>query len=317
VQVLLATYNGERFLREQIDSILAQTLPGVSILARDDGSQDGTVDILREYAQRFPERFQIVPTGSPAGSAKGNFLALMQESTAAYVAFADQDDVWMPEKLELQMAAIRSLERQYGAESPLLVFCNLRVVDDQLALLAPSFWALRNLEPRNIFRLERLLMENVVTGCTALINAPLVRLARSMPEDVPMHDWWVALLACVFGHAAILRRPLLLYRQHANNVIGALRSAPEEGFDRLRQYDKTRARWDASVVQAGELLRIYPEILPEKAKATLQALLGCNSSSSRVRRLVALVRRRFFIRKLSANLATAWYLWDKESAGRL
>lgn len=318
VQVLLATYNGGRFLREQIDSVLAQTLPGVSILARDDGSQDDTVAILREYAQRFPQRFHILPSGSPvAGGAKANFLALLQASTAPYVALADQDDVWLPEKLELEMASMLALEQRYGAESPLLVFCNLRVVDNQLAPLAPSFWALRSLEPRNIVRLERLLMENVVTGCTALLNAPLVRLAQSMPDGVHMHDWWVALLACVFGHAAILRRPLVLYRQHADNVIGAVRPAAVERFNWRRQREKTRERWALCVLQARELLRMYEPVLSPKAKARLQALLGCDSSRNRIRRLAILVRHRFFIHKLSANLATARYLWDKESTRSL
>src|SRR5215467_3608829 len=93
VEVLLATFNGERFLREQIDSVLAQDYPNLRVLARDDGSTDGTLDILREYQLRFPDRFRLLPIDQPAGSAKGNFLKLMQAASANYLCFCDQDDV--------------------------------------------------------------------------------------------------------------------------------------------------------------------------------------------------------------------------------
>jgi glycosyltransferase involved in cell wall biosynthesis len=313
VQVLLATYNGERFLREQIESILAQTLPGISILARDDGSQDGTAAILAEYARCLPQRFEVLRMGSSAGGAKANFLALLRASTAAYVAFADQDDVWLPEKLALEMEAMQTLERQHGVEGPLLVFCDLQVVDDRLAPLAPSFWALRNLEPHNIQRLERLLMENVLTGCTALLNAPLVRLALAMPEEAHMHDWWVALLACVFGHAAFLRQPLVLYRQHAENVIGA---AQRTGMERIGtwRHDSCRERWEVSVGQAEGLLRVYETALPEKARSRLRALLQTDAHPSRIHRLILLMRNEFFIHRFRSNVATAWFLWKKDAA---
>jgi glycosyltransferase involved in cell wall biosynthesis len=136
VQVLLATYNGERFLREQIDSILAQTLPGVSILARDDGSNDSTPQILEDYGRRSPDRFRILPTVTPTGSARDNFLALLHASEAPYIAFADQDDVWLPQKLERQMNAMHGLEQRYGTSTPLLVFSDLRVVSDDLTSIA-------------------------------------------------------------------------------------------------------------------------------------------------------------------------------------
>ena len=102
VEILLATYNGARFLREQIDSILAQDYGNIRVLARDDGSSDGTVEILHQYAKRFPGRFRVMPSSAPTGSAKNNFLLLMKASTADYVCFADQDDVWLPAKVTAQ-----------------------------------------------------------------------------------------------------------------------------------------------------------------------------------------------------------------------
>lgn len=312
VQVLLATYNGERFLREQIDSILAQTQPGVAILARDDGSQDGTVTILNEYAQRFPERFRMLSPEAPTGSARSNFLALLQASTAPYVAFADQDDVWLPEKLSLEMHAMRELEQRRGTECPLLVFSDLRVVSESLVPLASSYWKFRDIEPRNIRRLERLLMENVVTGCTAFLNAPLAHKARSMPEEVHMHDWWVALLACTFGDAAFLPQPLVLYRQHAGNVIGALPS--ERSMRQRLPHDRRHERWSSSVRQASALLRLYRATLSPEASQRLRALLSCDAAASRWRRVGMLLHHGFFIHRFAANLGTAWYLWNKSTA---
>ena len=313
IQVLLATYNGQHFLREQIDSILSQTLPSVSILARDDGSTDNTPQILEDYARRLPGRLCIVPTEAPTGSARDNFLALLQAAEAPYVAFADQDDVWVPQKLELEMQAMRSLEQRYGASTPLLVFSDLEVVDDALRPLAPSFWRHRSLDPRNIDRLGRLLMENVVTGCTALLNAPLASLARSMPESAVIHDWWVALLASTLGHSAAVEKPLVLYRQHQNNVIGATRSAPSLGLWRRLRHERCRDRWQQSVAQAWELLRIHGPSLPTTTQEELEDLLRCDASPNAAFRLRTMFRRGYFVSKPQANLATAWYLLTKKT----
>jgi glycosyltransferase involved in cell wall biosynthesis len=311
VQVLLATYNGERFLREQIDSILAQTLPGVSILARDDGSNDSTPQILEDYGRRSPDRFRILPTVTPTGSARDNFLALLHASEAPYIAFADQDDVWLPQKLERQMNAMHGLEQRYGTSTPLLVFSDLRVVSDDLTSIAPSFWSHRRIRPHNIHRLGRLLMENVVTGCTALLNAPLVSLARSMPQTAVMHDWWVALLASTLGRSSYLDQQFVLYRQHENNVIGASNSAPPLGLRGRLQHDRCRERWQQSLVQAQELLRIHGAAMPPAARFELEQLVRCDASSSPAYRLGTMLRRGYFISKFPANLATAWYLLSK------
>ena len=118
MEVLLATYNGARFLREQLDSIFAQDYENLRILARDDGSRDETPQILSEYAQRFPSRFRLLPTDTATGSAKTNFLKLMQASDADYVCFCDQDDVWLPEKVSTTQRAMSGLEERWGRDTP-------------------------------------------------------------------------------------------------------------------------------------------------------------------------------------------------------
>ncbi len=131
---------------------------------------DGTSAILEEYAARLPERVRVCAGGEATGHPKRNFLRLMQASAAEYVCFADQDDVWLPHKVSLTLSAMQRLEERYGRETPLLVFTDLRVVDERLRMLHRSFWRRAGLRAENIHRLERVLGENVVTGCTAMMN---------------------------------------------------------------------------------------------------------------------------------------------------
>jgi hypothetical protein len=256
VQVLLATYNGARFLREQIDSVLAQEDVTVRILARDDGSNDETRDILAEYATTYPERFHVVQDGLRTGTARGNFGLLLKATNAKYAAFCDQDDVWLPNKLHDSMVAMRLLESRHGEHSPLLVYTDLRVVDESLRTVSESLWQSNSLVGVQSPSLAGLLSENVVTGCTALLNRALINRMAIMPATAQMHDHWAALLASSLGAMAAVPQPTVLYRQHASNVVGAVtaqrslsdkivRFVSQEGVAaRRKQYlaDRTQAR---------------------------------------------------------------------------
>ncbi len=314
VQVLLATYNGERFLREQIDSILRQTYPHVGILARDDGSTDGTLGILTEYAHQLPERFRVVQ-GPPTGNAKWNFLHLLEASTADYLAFADQDDVWTTGKIELEMEAMNRLQHAHGSASPLLVFSDLSVVDEKLNTLNPSFWSDQGIRPENLRRLERLLMQNVVTGCTILLNRPLAQLMLPMPAQAHMHDWWVALIASVFGHAESLTTPTVLYRQHDRNVFGASRPANQRFVPKWRLHNGRRKSWELSVGMAVALLQAHGGSLSADQRKTFEALLRCETHPNRLVRAMTWLRHGFFIAgRLRPNAGLLWYLWDADAA---
>jgi hypothetical protein len=317
VQVLLATYNGERFLREQIDSIMRQTYAPVGILARDDGSSDGTVAILREYANGFPERFRVLE-GSATGHAKWNFLCLLEASTAEYLAFADQDDVWAPDKIELEMKAMRGLEEIHGGNSSLLVFTDLSVVDQSLNILRPSFWACEGLRPENVRRLQRMLMQNVVTGCTVLINRPLAKLTQPMPASSHMHDWWIALLASAFGHAEFLATPTVLYRQHDQNVLGASGLVVQpQSMPKWRQHRGRRESWERNVGMAEALLQAHGGSLSKSQLKTVEALLQCERHPNRVVRVATWLMHGFFApEEFRVNAGRLWYLWDMDAAKR-
>ncbi|HEY4011335.1 MAG TPA: glycosyltransferase family 2 protein [Acidobacteriaceae bacterium] len=313
IQVLLATFNGERFLREQIDSILCQTYPAVQVLASDDGSRDATPEILREYATRFPETVQLLH-GTPTGSAKSNFRRLMQASTAPYIAFADQDDVWLPQKLATELQAVHGLEQHHGASMPLLVFSDLEVVTAELRPMASSLWQRQQLQPANIHRFPRLLMQNVVTGCTMLANRSLLELAQDIPEEAAMHDWWIALVACAFGHAEYLEDKLVRYRQHSTNVLGAQTPVELRKLPRLRDHTNRRAQWEQIIVQARSFQRTYNTILPADAAATLLDLERVETSTSPFDRVWTMLRRGFLLTPLRATLALVWYLWDRQAS---
>ncbi len=316
VEVLLATYNGERFLREQIESILAQDYPALRVVARDDGSADGTRAILEEYEMRDPRRFRVLAPGEPTGSAKGNFMRLLRASSAEYVCLADQDDLWKPDKVSKGMERMRSLESRNAGALPLLVFSDLEVVDDGLHMLQASFWRHQRINPANIHRFARLLTQNVVTGCTVMTNRPLAQLAVTMPAEAFMHDWWIALMACAYGDADFLREPTVLYRQHGGNLVGAAEHQRRRLVPRWRYHDRRREQWEQGERQAEAMLRDHREGLPPKVVETLEAYVRCEQSRSRWVRVLTMLRRGFFQVGVRSNLAIAWYLFDMKAAKR-
>ena len=310
VEVLLGTYNGERFLREQIDSILEQDYPSVRILARDDASTDGTMAILSHYAEQAPERFTVLPGREASGGAQWNFLRLMQASEAAFVCFADQDDVWLPDKISRSMRALHDLEARYGADVPLLVFSDLRVVDEELHSLHESYWANEVICADDIHRLPRILQQNVVTGCTATLNRALVNLALRMAPEAPMHDYWVALIASTMGHAAPLKEATVLYRQHGGNVVGATigKSSPVELVQRALVSNGRRAQWITQQRAVAAFLRVYGNEIPDAKRVVLETYLECGAARSGWTRVRMLFGHGFLRRGLLRNLATAWEL---------
>jgi len=318
VEVLLATFQGEAWLPEQIASILAQDYPNTRILTRDDGSTDKTVDLLAHAAAEYPERMRVLDMDVRTGSAAGNFVRLLRASSASYVAFADQEDVWFSSKLSHSMERMRALEQKHSPGAPLLVFSDLTVVDAQLEPLAASLWRNNRIDPATVRQLGRLLGENVVTGCTALMNRPMVELAKRMPvegssaqtagSDVLMHDHWIALLACTLGHADWLGESTVAYRQHGRNVVGAARLDASVGgrlgrvFGREAYADRALSR-GLLQAQARAFLQCYEKELGERNRRTLLAF-GTLDRRFRLDRVVGMVRHGFWRSTVERNVMT-------------
>ncbi|MBR5111388.1 MAG: glycosyltransferase family 2 protein [Clostridia bacterium] len=222
VEILMATYNGSLFLREQMDSILNQTDGNWHLTVSDDGSDDGTQDIIADYARRFPEKITWHQAGKRFGNARDHFFHLMKQCSAAWMLCCDQDDTWYPNKVEKTRDAIRTAERQYGSGQPLLVFSDQVPTDAQLCPLAPSLMRYQKQYFKS-FDFRSILMQNVVTGGAMGINRALVELAGQCADvsQIIMHDWWMAAVAARFGKIIYIDEPLGTYRQHGNNAEGA------------------------------------------------------------------------------------------------
>lgn len=220
VQIVLATYNGARYLPAQLDSIFAQQAYFSEILISDDGSKDNTLEVIEQYTNRYPGKIKVVPKKAGQKGAASNFSNLLEWSTADYVLLCDQDDVWDEDKINSMTARIRALEAQYSAEKPLLVHSDLRVVDDQLRQISGSLFDYQNLD-KHSSSLTDCLCQNSVTGCTVIVNRALIRMALPVAPQAVMHDWWLALVAAAFGRIEFVDKPYISYRQHASNTLGA------------------------------------------------------------------------------------------------
>ena len=220
VTVLLATFNGEKFLEEQLNSLLNQSFSDFRIVIRDDGSTDNTLEIIERYKGISPEKIEICPSGEPTHSAAGNFFKLIELYNDDYIMLCDQDDCWLPDKIEKTLAAMKKTEENFGNDTPILVHTDLKVVDEKLKIINNSFIKLQGLSP-NFCELNNLLMQNCVTGCTSMFNKALLEKLFILPSTVAMHDWWIALIAAAFGKIVFLNESTILYRQHSNNEVGA------------------------------------------------------------------------------------------------
>ncbi|HEM3666066.1 TPA: glycosyltransferase family 2 protein [Streptococcus suis] len=214
VNILMSTYNGQQFLAEQIRSIQDQSYTDWTLFIRDDGSSDNTKEILKDF-ERQDSRIHLIDNDKSdnLGVIKG-FHKLVNHDRADYYFFSDQDDVWLPNKLELSLKEAQN----YLADLPLMVYMDLKVVNQDLEIMTESM--VKSQSHHANTELVQELTENTVTGGVAMINHALAEMWQET-DDILMHDWYLALLASAFGNLVFIDRPGELYRQHSDNVLGA------------------------------------------------------------------------------------------------
>lgn len=255
VTVLLCTYNGAAYVRAQLQSILDQTVQDLHVVVSDDGSTDETLSIVEAMAAAHPGRITILRQNPPTGSAQRHFLKLLVERSydmADYIMLSDQDDVWLPKKVEKTLARMQADEaacRAAGeANASILVHCDSRIVDRALREIAPSFVTYQKMTPSRC-QLRQLLVQNNVVGGALMMNRALAERITEIPAHCVMHDQWIALVASAFGHIDFVPESLYLYRQHGDNVLGAGKgSRIMEILGRFgigRKDGKTKAEMDA------------------------------------------------------------------------
>lgn len=224
VAILLATYNGAHYLREQLDSLFNQTLTEWTLYIHDDGSQDDTISIIHKYAKRH-DNIKLLNYPS-TGGAKDNFLSMLQNVEADYYFFCDQDDVWAEDKVEAELIKMKAEERQYPS-MPLVIYSDLYIVDETLHITHDSFFKYEGIYPEFLTTFNSLAASNICPGCTMLINKQ-ARSSTIFPANkATMHDAWINLCTMRAGGKLIgIQRPLVYYRQHGDNTLGA-RNADE------------------------------------------------------------------------------------------
>jgi glycosyltransferase involved in cell wall biosynthesis len=280
IDILLATYDGERFLAEQIQSILKQTYSSWRLLIRDDGSTDNTVAIIRSYEEKYPGKIILLEDSVRNLGACGNFGVLLQHADADYVMFCDQDDVWLPRKIELTLAKMHGLEQRYGPDIPFLVYTDMKVADKDLNIIADSYWEHQACTPKSGRQFNRLLVSNVVIGCTSMMNRDLRDLLLPLPQEALMHDWWAGLVAAALGKSDFVGEPTMFYRQHGRNVVGATWSIQIGGIlNNLKNLKKHRRYLLRTQRQANAFAVRYAHLLPpdDLKKTRIYAALDSRS----------------------------------------
>lgn len=222
IAILLATYNGERYLKEQLDSLFSQTCQDWHLYVHDDGSQDGTVAVVKELANRHPDKISILDYPSTGGPCS-NFLSMLNRVEAPYYMFCDQDDVWLSNKIERSIGELRKMEQEHPQKG-IVVYTDLQIVDESLAPRSASMWEHAGIYPQYI----RTFADSgghtaIATGCTMMFNRQAKTVVGGFTADKAlMHDIWVCL--CVLKSGGVLKgieEKTVLYRQHGTNTLGA------------------------------------------------------------------------------------------------
>ncbi len=289
IDILLAAYQGEAFIQAQIISILNQTHSNFHLFVRDDGSTDNTVPILRDLQAKYPEKITLCSLSDTRNlGVRGNFSELLCQSHAKYVMFADQDDYWLPNKIEVTLKKMKELEKFHGEEALLLVHTDLKVAGPDLSEISPSFWKYSHIDPEATV-LNRLLTQSLVTGCTMMLNRALADLSKPIPAECYMHDWWIALVAGAFGHIGHVTNATMLYRQHSTNSIGARKY----GLQRITGLLFSKKNYKKTIAQAKIFYSRYGSMLDPKEK-NLVLTFSTLPEQSFIKRKVAFFRCRFF-----------------------
>ena len=262
VAIVMAAYNGEKFISEQIDSILASSYQDFELYIYDDGSKDQTVSIIKEYEAQYPSKIHVYQNDTNLGLT-ANFLHALCRTTTDYIMFCDQDDYWKSNKIAVSLKRIRNMEAQSGKEIPMAVFTDAAVTNADLKVLKESFFASTHLNPGKT-DLPHILMENKLIGCTTMVNGALRKVVQhhAFPTKAKYHDWWIALTAASMGRICFINERTLLYRQHSGNVVGGSSFLSYVG-NRIAALGRQRDELRMLFRQAEEFLSLYQELLAE------------------------------------------------------
>lgn len=287
VDILLATYNGERYISEQIDSILNQDYTEWQLFVRDDESTDKTIEIINKYVEKYSDKVKLINDKKGNIGVRVNFGELLKYSKSQYCMFCDQDDVWLPNKISITLDKMKKIEKDSEEESPILVHTDLKVVDEKLNIIHDSIWEYMKLDP-NRNTLNKLLVKATVTGCTMMINSNLRERIYGIPSNCLMHDYWITLIASSCGKIGILNQSTALYRQHMNNQVGA----GERGILKKIINSLKERTYKLNINDAESLYYFYHNQMSKENKKMLKEFISIEKSGFLKRRYILIKNRQ-------------------------
>ncbi len=288
VHIVMATYNGEKYVREQLDSLLVQTHENLTIEVCDDGSTDGTVAIVEEYAKR-DKRVSLYRNAKNQGYVK-NFLEGIKRCQAPYVMLCDQDDIWQRDKVEQTLAEMIQAEREMP-DKPVLVFTNAVSFDSDTGKELGLFHETSHLNVKKVDT-AHLFMENKCIGCTMMMNRAVLPFLNELPEEIRVHDWWLALICSHFGVIRYIPKVTLRYRQHEGNQIGG---TSYSGYlkKRLAHIREQRQALLLTYRQGAAFFRIFGDRMDKKQREVAGHFAGMEQAGF-LRRRCCLIRYGFW-----------------------
>lgn len=264
IDIVMAAYNGSRYIKQQIESILNNTYKEFRLFVCDDGSTDDTASIVKELQQKYKEQVFWRPNETNQGVVN-NFLIGARKCSGDYIMFCDQDDVWLPDKIESTFCKMQQIEKVYGKDIPIAVFTDAKVVDGTLKVKEESFHRSSHLDT-TLLDFPHMLMENKIMGCTLMINRTLKDMLFVLPKYARMHDWWIGLIASAMGKIAYLDRPTMLYRQHGSNEVGSQKFSAGKVMQQAAAIKKLKEAVRDTQKQAADFYEMYQDVLGTKER---------------------------------------------------
>lgn len=218
MEALLATYNGERYITEQVYSIYNQTQKPEKLIIQDDNSTDSTVKIIAELQETLPNWIELHVNTRRLGVAK-NFSRLLERANARYIVIADQDDIWKEDKIERELEAMKQQEK-ISSKAPVLVHTDLELMNKDSKSSRKLLSEFTRIKGETDDKLVLALYNNC-TGCTIMLNNQALRISLPIPDGIVMHDWWLCQTICKYGSKKYLKNATVRYRQHEQNTVGA------------------------------------------------------------------------------------------------
>jgi len=287
ITIIMAVYNGQEYIREQLESLKDQTYTEWRLVIRDDRSSDKTAEIVKKFSDEVEQEVIFKVNEKPSGSAKNNFALLINDAKESdYVMFCDQDDIWKKDKIEITFNKMKQVEERYGRDFPLLVHGDVEVIDENGNINADSMFEMSHINADS--KLPQILIQNHVTGCTMMCNKKLIAgiSEYASSEYIIMHDYLAALYASVFGKIEVIKKPLLSYRQHSGNSVGAKNNNnPVYLLKRLANGRKSyKEAMETSRNQVKFFVEIYrEELAAEKYCKEYELMSGYASLGSRAK----------------------------------